>query len=98
MALPSHGVPDFAQETFMTVPEVAAALKLNQQTIRNWIDAGTLPAVRLGRRVRILGSDFEALVATDYRSPALGASKSSHDMRAQQFWNGDWAPDPVVPR
>lgn len=33
------------------VPEVAAALKLKQQTIRNWIDAGTLPPVRLGRRV-----------------------------------------------
>jgi len=28
----------------MTVAEVAALLKLNQQTIRNWIDGGTLPA------------------------------------------------------
>jgi excisionase family DNA binding protein len=36
-----------------TVSEVAVILKLSEQTIRNWIDAGTLPAVRLGRRIRI---------------------------------------------
>ena len=35
-------------DEFMTVAEVAAILKLNQQTVRNWIDAGTLPAVRIG--------------------------------------------------
>lgn len=36
-----------------TVEEVASILKLNQQTIRNWIDLGILPAVRIGRCVRI---------------------------------------------
>jgi excisionase family DNA binding protein len=34
-------------DEFMTVAEVAAILKLNQQTIRNWIDTGFLPAVRI---------------------------------------------------
>jgi predicted site-specific integrase-resolvase len=33
-------------DEFMTVAEIAAILKLNQQTIRNWIDAGTLPALQ----------------------------------------------------
>jgi excisionase family DNA binding protein len=34
----------------MTVAEVASVLKLNQQTVRNWIDAGKLPAaVRVGK-------------------------------------------------
>jgi DNA-binding transcriptional MerR regulator len=37
-------VRDLSGEEFMTVAEVAALLKLNQQTIRNWIDAGPLPA------------------------------------------------------
>lgn len=38
-------------------------LKLNQQTIRNWIDAGQLPCVRIGqRRVRIKRSDFDRLI------------------------------------
>jgi excisionase family DNA binding protein len=41
-------------DEFMTVAEVASILKLNQQTVRNWIDAGTLPAVRIGRRARLL--------------------------------------------
>jgi excisionase family DNA binding protein len=30
-------------EDFTTVAEIAAILKLNQQTVRNWIDAGKLP-------------------------------------------------------
>jgi excisionase family DNA binding protein len=41
--------PDLADELF-TVEEVAAILKLNQQTVRNFIDAGHVPAVRIGRR------------------------------------------------
>ena len=40
------------EETYLTVAEVAATLKLNQQTVRNWIDRGELAAVRAGRRVR----------------------------------------------
>lgn len=32
----------------MTVAEVAAILKLNPQTIRNWIDSGKLPALHVG--------------------------------------------------
>jgi excisionase family DNA binding protein len=41
-----------ADDEFLTVAEVAELLKLNQHTVRNWIDAGYLPAVRVGRRVR----------------------------------------------
>jgi excisionase family DNA binding protein len=44
--------PALTDELF-TVSEVAAILKLSEQTIRNWIDAGALPALRLGTRVRI---------------------------------------------
>lgn len=36
---------------------------LNQQTVRNWIDAKTLPALHVGRRVRIRRADFDALLA-----------------------------------
>lgn len=35
-------VPDWGNEELVTVAEVAALLKLNQQTIRNWIDQGSL--------------------------------------------------------
>ena len=40
-------------ESFLTVAEVAELLKLNQQTVRNWIDQGSLPAVRVGRSFRV---------------------------------------------
>jgi excisionase family DNA binding protein len=50
-------------EEFLTVAEVADLLKLNQQTLRNWIDAGTVPYVRLGRRIRIKRSDLDALIS-----------------------------------
>ena len=46
----------------MTVAEVAAILKLNQQTVRNWIIEGKLPALHIGRRARIRRVDFNALI------------------------------------
>ena len=72
-------VPDFTRETYWTVAELAQRLRLNQQTLRNWIDQGSLPAVRIGRRVRVLNSDFERLVAgADAGPPA----------EAVAFWEG----------
>jgi excisionase family DNA binding protein len=50
-------------DEFLAVAEVAEQLRLNQQTVRNWIDQGSLAAVRVGRRVRIRRSDFERLAA-----------------------------------
>jgi excisionase family DNA binding protein len=38
--------PPDVDDEFLTVAEVAAILKLNQQTIRNWIDQGSLAALR----------------------------------------------------
>ena len=49
---------------FLTVFEIADLLKVKQQTVRNWIDAGSLPAVRIGsRRVRVRGSDLDRFIA-----------------------------------
>lgn len=78
-------MPDWANEEFLTVAEVAGILKLNPQTIRNWIDAGTLPAVRIGRRVRILRSDLNRLIE---RSNARSPSVSSEAKSAADFWDG----------
>ena len=69
-------------DAFLTVAEVAELLKLNQQTVRNWIDQGSLPAVRVGRRVRILRSDLERLVEEGYSSGGAGPS-------AEDFWGGE---------
>jgi excisionase family DNA binding protein len=49
-------VPD----EFLTVAQIAELLKLNPQTVRNMIDRGELPAVRVGsRRVRVRRSELD---------------------------------------
>jgi excisionase family DNA binding protein len=75
-------------DAFLTVAEVAATLKLNQQTVRNWIDQGSLPALRVGRRVRIKRSDFERVLAQSYTG---GPGSSSHDAgpTGEDFWGGE---------
>ena len=65
----------------------SAELKLNQQRIRNWIDSGYLPAIRIGRRVRVKRSDFDAL---------LEASYTGSKQTPAGVWGGD-VPAPVAP-
>ncbi len=76
------------EETFLTVAEVAGMLKLNQQTVRNWIDQGSLPALRMGRRVRIKRSDFERVLAESYTAGA-GAGTQAAGPTAEDFWGGE---------
>jgi excisionase family DNA binding protein len=55
-------------DEFLTGREIAERLKVNQQTVRNWIDACDLPAVWVGARgVRVRQSDLDAFLAA---SPA----------------------------
>ena len=80
-------------DEFLTVGEVASVLKLNPQTIRNWIDQGSLPALRVGRRVRIRREDFERLLTDGYS----GSTPTEHaGIDAASFWEGE-VPAPVVP-
>jgi excisionase family DNA binding protein len=67
---------------------VAEMLKLNQQTVRNWIDQGSLPALRVGRRVRIKRSDFDRVLARSYTG---GAGTVAHEAgpSAEDFWGGE---------
>src|ERR1700743_2327642 len=80
--------PSEPEETYLTVAEVAETLKLNQQTVRNWIDQGSLPALRVGRRGRIKRSDFERILEESYsggRAPQGGRPSPS----AADFWGGE---------
>ena len=80
--------PEEPEESFLTVAEVAGILKLNQQTVRNWIDQGSLPALRVGRRVRIKRSDFERVLAQSYTAGA-GAGGQDAGPSAEDFWGGE---------
>jgi excisionase family DNA binding protein len=75
-------------EEFLTVAEVAEMLKLNQQTVRNWIDQGSLPAVRVGRRVRIRRSDLERVLEEGYTTTSADA-QAPPGPSAEDFWGGE---------
>ncbi len=77
-----------SDETYLTVAEVAATLKLNQQTVRNWIDQGSLPALRVGRRVRIKRSDFQRILDESY-SGARPPAPAPRVPSADDFWGGE---------
>src|ERR1700738_3157362 len=76
------------EDSFLTVAEVAETLKLNQQTVRNWIDQGSLPAIRVGRRVRIKRSDFERVLAEGYSAGSRTAARDTGPSAAD-FWGGE---------
>jgi excisionase family DNA binding protein len=76
------------EESYLTVAEVAQTLKLNQQTVRNWIDQGALPALRVGRRVRIKRSDFERILDESY-SGGRASSTAAAGPSADDFWGGE---------
>jgi excisionase family DNA binding protein len=79
-------------EEFMTVADIARILKLNQQTVRNWIDQGSLPALHVGRRVRVRRADFDALLERG----RTGGPRAPERSPAQAFWEGEFHPTPVV--
>jgi excisionase family DNA binding protein len=74
-------------DELLTVAEVAATLKLNQQTVRNWIDQGSLPALRVGRRVRIKRSDFQRILDESYSGGAAASPRPGPS--ADDFWGGE---------
>ena len=83
-------------EPLLTVPQVAAEFQVTPQTIRNWIDHGTLPAVRIGRAFRVRRDDVDALM-----------QRASADSTSQATRRDLWAPttttlprrhDPSQPR
>jgi excisionase family DNA binding protein len=79
---------DKVDEYYLTVAEVAEVLRLNQQTVRNWIDQGSLPALRVGRRVRIKRSDLERLLSEGY-SAGSQTSAPEAGPSAEDFWGGE---------
>jgi excisionase family DNA binding protein len=81
-------LPD-PEESYLTVAEVAETLKLNQQTVRNWIDQGSLPALRVGRRVRIKRSDFQRILDESYTGNASAPHGGQPTPSADDFWGGE---------
>jgi excisionase family DNA binding protein len=51
---------------FVTVGEVARQLRVSNMTVYRLINAGELPAVRIGRSYRLRADDVDAYLAARY--------------------------------
>ncbi len=63
-------------EELLTVPEVAALLRLNPQTVRKWLREGMLPGIQLGSRQagwRVKRSDVERFLEEHRRGEDAAA-------------------------
>jgi excisionase family DNA binding protein len=80
-------VPD----EFLIVAEIAAMLKVNQMTGRNWINAGKLPVCHIGRRVRVGCEDFERFIEQGRTGRVEAPSEPEPSL-----WDGE-VPPPQVP-
>jgi excisionase family DNA binding protein len=94
-------------EDYLTSEQVAQALRVTPQTIRNWIKRGDIPAERYGHVFRIRREDFEAFAGT--RPDSVPTTKARGDVwsreggvlprrrprRTQSVWD---AADPALPR
>lgn len=56
-------------EQFLTVAEVAGRLRVYPSTVRRLIKAGRLPAIRVGRSIRVRERDFDAYTEPNRQWP-----------------------------
>lgn len=71
----NHSTPHHSEDRYLTVAEVAERLRVNRQTVRNWIARGQLGAVRVGtRRVRVPQAELDRFLAP---GPRERSGKSS---------------------
>lgn len=54
---------------YLTIPEVAAVLRVSPVTVWRWCHQGELPAVRLGRTWRIPRAALEARLTVPWPGP-----------------------------
>jgi hypothetical protein len=63
-----------------------------QAVLKNWIDRGELPAMHVGRRVRVRWGDVEAMMVPAGPATPGGGRPSEPSADAQAFWEGRYVP------
>jgi len=59
-------IDDTNETGYLTVGEVAASLRVSTMTVYRLINAGHLPAVRIGRSYRLRRADVDRYVAEQF--------------------------------
>ena len=85
--------PKPSTDSLLTVADIARILKLNPQTVRNWLDAGYLRAIRIGRNVRVTQAEFNRLIDESYICPRTPPQSDA----GWAFWNGEMVPLAELP-
>lgn len=67
------------RDDFQTVREVADRLKVSEATVRQWIRAGDLRAIDIGKGWRIADRDFDAFLEGHATRPAGAAEDDGDD-------------------
>ncbi len=55
---------DMTEKKYLTIEDIAEMLNVHRNTVRQWIDAKELPALKLGRQrgYRVAQKDLEAFI------------------------------------
>ncbi len=78
------GGDGYEMPVLLTVEQVAGLLRLDKQTVYNWIDASSLPALNVGgRRVRIKRTELDHVAGEGFMMAAsdLAPTDSADDFR-----------------
>jgi len=59
-----------SRRAFLTVAEVAEMLRVSNMTVYRLINAGSIPAVRVGKSYRLTEEDVDAYLAQSYTETA----------------------------
>jgi excisionase family DNA binding protein len=64
--VPSHDGDSLSDATFLTVAEVATAMRVSKMTVYRLVHSGELPAVRVGRSFRVPESAVDDYLRKSY--------------------------------
>ena len=64
--MPAHQPGDISDVKFLTVAEVAAAMRVSKMTVYRLVHSGELPAVRVGRSFRVPEQAVHDYLKTSY--------------------------------
>ncbi len=76
-------------ETYLTVEELAAYLKINKQTIRRWVSMGEVPFRKVKNSVRFRLSEIEKWVENNGSSETTNKQESNEpDLFSEEEMRG----------